>query len=318
MRTNPILLSLLVLAGGCATPTRQPAVPEEWTTDAEVPGFPGIRYRPQIDIEPWRLEAGAALEREVALLGGADADGLLPPAVGLAISGGGDKGAFGAGLLVGWTAAGTRPEFKLVTGVSTGALIAPFAFLGPAYDADLQRFYTEISPDDVVHKRSILAIVTSDAMMDNQPLKDTLETIVDRSFLDEIAAEYEKGRLLMIGTVDIDSRQAVVWNMTRIASFPGEEAVQLFRDVMVASAAIPGAFPPTLIDVEVDGEEYQEMHVDGGTLAQVFVYPSSHKVKEEVKNATGLDRERTVYVIRNARLDAEWGSTDRRTMTGGP
>jgi predicted acylesterase/phospholipase RssA len=157
-------------------------------------------------------------------------------------TGGGDAGAFGAGLLVGWTAHGTRPEFKIVTGVSTGALIAPFAYLGPRYDDVLRQVYTSIGPKDVYEARTILAALTSDGLADNRPLWHLIAKYVTADFLAEIAQEYEKGRFLLIGTTNIDARCGVVWNMGAIASSKDPRAVELFRNIMLASAAIPGPF----------------------------------------------------------------------------
>ncbi|MEZ5584798.1 MAG: patatin-like phospholipase family protein [Candidatus Competibacteraceae bacterium] len=214
----------------------------------------------------------------------------------------------------GWTEAGNRPSFKLVTGVSTGALIAPFAFLGPEYDDRLKAFYTGVSSKDISEPRSLLAAIISDAMADNKPLWERVEKEVHQDLLDAIAAEWRKGRILLVGTVDLDARQGIIWNMTKLAASGSPEALSLFRAIMIASAAIPGAFPPVMIDVEVDGQPYQEMHVDGGTLAQVFVYPPSLKV-DELSKELGIERERQLYVIRNARLDPDRTEVERRTMT---
>ena len=185
-----------------------------------------------------------SFRREQAYLESQGHVGPLPPAAFLAVSGGGDNGAFGAGLLNGWTASGTRPQFKLVTGVSTGALIAPFAFLGPEYDDELEEFYTTLSPKDILVPRWILAAITNDALADNSPLWRLLDKAVDEAMLEAIAAEYEKGRLLLVATADLDARHAVIWNMTKIAATPDPKALDLFRSIMIASAAIPGAFPP--------------------------------------------------------------------------
>lgn len=306
--------AVLGVAQGCAGPVRAPAVPAQLTAQAVVPGLPDVRYRVGVDDDAMLEEAVASFHRERAHLAAIGHRGPLPPAVFLAVSGGGDSGAFGAGLLNGWTAAGTRPEFKLVTGVSTGALIAPFAFMGPSHDAALKRFYTTVSPTDIATQRTLLAALTSDALADNAPLWKLVEKEVDQGLLDAVAAEYHKGRLLLIATVDLDSRQSVLWNMTRIAASKDPGALRLFRSIMIASAAIPGAFPPVMIDVEAGGRAYQEMHVDGGTMSQVFVYPPSLNLKAtSAKNQ--IVRERKVYVIRNARLDPDWADVERRTMT---
>jgi predicted acylesterase/phospholipase RssA len=231
-----------------------------------------VRYRSGIDREAIQKEGIASFYREQAYLKSQGHTGALPPVYFLAVSGGGDNGAFGAGLLNGWTETGTRPEFKLVTGVSTGALIAPFAFLGPDHDGTLKRFYTTLAPSDILEMRSLLAAITSDALADNAPLWQLVENVVDQALLDAIAAEYnDKGRLLLVATVDLDARQSVLWNMTKIAASDDPKALELFRSVMIASAAIPGTFPPVMIDVELDGQAYQEMHVDGGTMS---IHPS--------------------------------------------
>jgi predicted acylesterase/phospholipase RssA len=232
----------------------------------------------------------------------------------LAISGGGDNGAFAAGLLNGWTVAGNRPQFKLVTGISTGALIAPFAFLGPEYDTKLKEFYTTISAEDVMEKRNILAAVTSDAMADNLPLWEQLEKHINRQLLDAIAVEYDKGRLLLVATADLDARNAIIWNMTKIAASQDPKALKLFRAIIIASAAIPGLFPPVMIDVEANGQRHQEMHVDGGTMAQVFVYPPSMNLGDIGRKAR-IERKRRLYIIRNSRLDPDWASVERKTIS---
>lgn len=309
-----VCISALVAVAGCAGPVRKDAVPEELTTQAVVPGLADVRYRPGIDTRALADDAIAAFYREVAYHKASGQQGPLPPAVYLAISGGGDDGAFGAGLLNGWSAAGNRPSFKLVTGVSTGALIAPFAFLGSAYDDELKHFYTETSPGDILKRRPIVAAFTSDALADNAPLRGLLQRVVDQDMLADIAAEHKKGRILLIATTDLDARQSVLWNMTKIAASGDPKALDLFHSIMIASAAIPAAFPPTMIDVQVNGQPYQEMHVDGGTMAQLFLYPPSLSVNK-ISKAHKIRRERRAYIIRNARLDPQWADVDRRTMS---
>jgi hypothetical protein len=309
-------LAALLLLQGCATPTRQPAVPENLQNQARLPGLEGIRYRvgnPD-DLAAMAREGMESVQRERAFLASSGHQGPLPPAVYLAISGGGDNGAYGAGLLNGWTTAGDRPTFKLVTGVSTGALSAPFAFLGPQYDATLKEVYTTISAKDIVEPRGILAALTDDAMADNRPLRNLIKKYVDRELLDAIAAEYAKGRLLLVGTADLDARRGVIWNLTKLATYQDPRALELFQTLLVASAAIPGAFPPVLIDVEVNSQPYQEMHVDGGAMAQVFVYPPSLDLKA-MERKSGNQRARRVYVIRNSRLDPDWAQVERRAMS---
>ncbi|MBC6982654.1 patatin-like phospholipase family protein [Caulobacter sp. 17J80-11] len=310
------MLAALVVAAvaACASPARLPAVPTALTAQAQT-AVPNARYFPSRDDAAFRQEALTSFEREKAWLAQSGQAGKpLPPVAFLAVSGGGDDGAFGAGLLVGWTERGDRPEFKGVTGVSTGALIAPFAFLGPKYDHVLKETYTDVSAKDIFSKRFFTAALFSDAMASTAPMHKLVDRYVNRALLDEIAAEYAKGRLLMIGTTDLDSREPVVWNMTAIAASKDPKALDLFRRIMVASASIPGAFPPVMIDVTVDGKRYQEMHVDGGATRQVFLYPPAFNLGQFSKEENAA-RTRNLYIIRNARLDPEWASVDRRTLS---
>ncbi len=299
----------------CTSASRQPAVPAGMAPRADVAGYPNdIRYFPRDfeDVRQFEEDFVVSWTRERAALGLAPG-APLPPAAYLAISGGGDNGAFGAGLLDGWTKAGTRPTFKLVTGVSTGALIAPFAFLGPAYDERLKELYTSISFKDVAKMRAVVAAFFSDAMADTTPLATLVKKAVTQEMLEAIAGEYEKGRMLLIGTTDLDARRAVVWNVTEIAALRRPGALELVHKILMASAAIPGTFPPVMIDVELDGKRYEEMHVDGGTANQVFVYPAASDLAKLAKENDAA-RQRTLYIIRNARLDPEWAQVDRRTL----
>ena len=238
---RPVLLAaaLLVALQGCATPSRLPAVPEDQQAEAVVDDMRGIRYWQQADLALIQQDALEAYGREVKWLAATGHEGPLPPADFLTISGGGENGAFGAGLLTGWTETGTRPEFKLVTGVSTGALTAPFAFLGPDYDDELRAVFTEISAKDVLSKRSLPAAIFNDAMADNAPLRRLVARHVTPELLDAIAAEHEKGRMLFIGTTNLDARRPVIWNITKIAASGSPEALELVRNILVASAAIP-------------------------------------------------------------------------------
>jgi hypothetical protein len=314
IRTFPLIAAVLLLNQGCmSAPPRLNAVPTSLTARAEIPGMPGVRYVAGGNTTDFLTISIEGARREQSYLASQGYKGPLPPASFLAVSGGGDNGAFTAGLLNGWTAKGTRPEFKLVTGISTGALIAPFAFLGPKYDATLKEVYTTISPKDVIKARSFIAGVFGDAMADNAPLWKLTRKSVNADLLKAIAAEYAKGRFLLVGTADLDARRPIIWDMGKIASYGTPEALELFVSIMIASASIPAGFPPVMIDVEVDGKSYQEMHVDGGTMAQVFAYPAAITAKG-MAGTTGA-RERTLYVVRNARLDPNWAQVERKTMS---
>jgi len=239
----------------------------------------------------------------------------------LALSGGGDDGAFGAGLLVGWSARGNRPQFDMVTGVSTGALSAPFAFLGRDYDQNLTQLYTETSARDIFTKRPILiAAVASDSLTDNAPLRTMIEHYVDSTMVQRLAEEYGKGRLLFVLTTNLDQSRPVIWNIGAIAASNNPRARDLIVDVLLASASIPAIFPPVMLDVTVDGQKRQEMHVDGGTIAQVFFYPPSFSIRGAAKrlgvDETALrERKRVAYVIRNGRFFRQDESVQLRTLS---
>lgn len=299
----------------CALPVRGPAVPSTDITQASVLGLPNERFFPSHGTEAMSAEIVAAVQRQQRLLGLA-ADDLPPQMNILAVSGGGENGAFGAGLLCGWTEAGGRPSFQAVTGVSTGALTAPFAYLGPAYDAQLRAVYTGIKPADVLESRSlIMGALFSDAMADNSPLYQTISRYITPEMQAAIAKSYAEGRLLWIGTTDLDAQVPVVWNIGAIAASNHPRALDTIRRVLLASAAVPGAFPPTMIDVTVNGAAYQEMHVDGGAFAQVFLYPTSlTRLRRERMRQGKRVPDVEAYVIRNARLDPDWAAVDRRTL----
>lgn len=301
--------------GACSIPPRLAAVPRGRGGEASVLGIPFERFRPEAGLRPYEAVAMAAAERRRAHLG-LNGDASLPLFNMLAISGGGEDGAFGAGLLCGWTQHGTRPEFGLVTGVSTGALTAPFAFLGPAYDEGLRDVYTSISVVDVAIRRNIFAAIFDDALADTLPLLRTVSRYLDATMLAAIAAAYGQGRLLLIGTTDLDAQLPIVWNIGAIAASGHPGALDLVRRLLVASAAIPGAFPPVMIDVEADGQRYQEMHVDGGAVNQAFLYPAALTVRrrERIRRGEAV-APGAVYVIRNARLDPDWAPVQRRTVS---
>jgi hypothetical protein len=312
----PRLLTLALAIGlaaiaACSHPTRGPAVPRADTARAMPLGIPNARFYADGDTNLMIQEGMRALQREMAALraeGKNPTRTRLPPVYYLAVSGGGDNGAFGAGLLNGWSETGTRPEFKMVTGVSTGALIAPFAFLGPSYDAALREVYTSMTPDSIFRARGISAALFDDAMADTSPLADIIAKYADEKMFAAIAREYQEGRLLLVGTTDLDSQRPVIWNIGALAVSGKPEALQLFHRILRASAAIPGLFQPVMVDVELDGRKYQEMHVDGGAIAQLFLYPPSLEAGRLMK------RDRHAYIIRNARLDPDYAMAERRTI----
>lgn len=310
-----VLAGAAAMAAGCSSLPREKAVPRDEQSSAVVAGLtPGVRTWGGVVNPAFREVLSTSIQRERAVLGAAGQGSTLPPANFLAISGGGSDGAFGAGLICAWTERGDRPEFKVVTGISTGALTAPFVFAGPEYDHVLREVYTKTKTADILNERSILEGFMSDAMADTKPLRELVAKLVDEKLMDKIAAESRKGRLLIIGTTNIDARRAVLWNVGEIAEVGGPKSLEVIRKIMIASSAIPGAFPPVLIDVEVDGKKYQEMHVDGGAMTQVFLYPPSMNIQKEAE-AQGFTRDRHAYVIRNSRLDPDWAEVERSTMS---
>jgi len=174
----------------------------------------------------------------------------------LALSGGGADGAYGAGVLNGWTAQGTRPEFSVVSGVSTGALIAPFAFLGAAYDATLRDVYTSGIAESLLDTPNFLNALFGSGLFGNTRFRELVARYVDQDMLAAIAAEQAKGRRLFIVTTNLDTQRTVIWDMGRIASIGSPQALSLFRDVVAASASIPVVFPPILIDAEANGNRF--------------------------------------------------------------
>ncbi|MGB5464854.1 MAG: patatin-like phospholipase family protein, partial [Sedimenticolaceae bacterium] len=213
-------------------------------------------------------------------------------------------------LLLGWTATGERPEFTMVTGVSTGALTAPFAFLGPDYDDELREVYTTTTTEDIAVKRSWLDAAFGDSVTDTAPLQKLIAKYIDPEMIDAIAREHEKGRRLFIGTVNLDAGRSVIWNIGAIAASDYPQKMALIREILRASAAIPVAFPPVMISVEAEGGQYDEMHVDGGTGSQVFVYPAAidWKLITEKLKVRGKPQ---VYVIRNSFLDPDYNGMTR-------
>jgi len=300
------------LLSACSTFETNLKVPASETHEATVLGLSNARFfldRP----EAISAEQERGILREAKTLGIARG-GTLPTAYLLSLSGGGDNGAFGAGLLVGWTAHGDRPKFKLVTGVSTGALIAPFAFLGPEYDAALTDVYTNVNPSKIYEKRFILAALADDALADTTPLYETISRYVDENLLAKIAAEYEKGRFLLIQTTDLDAGKPVLWNIGAIAASGDPRGLDLIRHILLASASIPAAFPPVMFDVEVNGKPYREMHVDGGAVSQAFLVPPSVTVRGNYEKSGYRRSAIAAYIIRNSRLVTDWSDVDRQIL----
>ena len=189
----------------------------------------------------------------------------------LALSGGGKYGSFSAGVLNGWTESGTRPTFDLVTGVSTGAIVAVYAFLGSEYDAKLREFYTTVSTRQILNTKSLPIALLTESLASSAPLKRLIDKAVDQQLLDAVAAGHRCGRRLLIGTTNLDTKRLVVWDLGEIAASDRADKAELIRKILLASASVPGVFPPIRIDIEVDGKKYTELHVDAGVTSEIFV-----------------------------------------------
>jgi hypothetical protein len=302
------LFLILLAVAACAQLDRLPAVAAADTDRASVASIPEARFLLS-DTAAMAAFGQRLHERESRYFSSLGRP--IPPESLLAISGGGDNGAFGAGVLVGWSESGKRPSFKIVTGISTGALIAPLAFVGHEYDPLLADLYTTIDQTDIFEKRPIVAGLLSDALADSTPLQHLLAKYVDANLVARIAEESRRGRALVIITTNLDAGIPVIWNIGAIAESGRPEAIGLIRKILLASASVPGFFPPVMFDVMLDKVARQEMHVDGGASMQTFLYPAALQVSK-IPNGGGT-RPRIAYVIRNGRLTQGWDEVARST-----
>jgi predicted acylesterase/phospholipase RssA len=296
--------SALLLLVACASTQRQP-VPIEAMDRAVISGMPNVRDWGDEPSERFQEDLVQSVRQAWESNGPTPGSGSMAA---LVLSGGGSNGAFGAGFLNGWTKAGNRPTFKLVTGISTGALIAPFAFLGPEYDAQLEDVFTTVSTKDVYKIRSPFTVFRKDSLARTDPLALKLEEFIDAEILQAIAAEHRRGRRLFVGTTNLDAQRFVIWNMGAIAASDQPGAIALFRRVLLASASIPVAFPPVYIEVEVDGRRFDEMHVDGGVISELFLWGAMVDITDATR-ALEVSPEQpsaaAIYIIRNSQIDPE-------------
>jgi predicted acylesterase/phospholipase RssA len=309
----------LLVAGalaGCASAIARNPVPAALESQAEVVGmgaspirFWGDQLPPNADAMVKEKWAQVRANRPEMLKAG-----RRPVVNFLALSGGGSDGAFGAGVLCGWTASGKRPEFDLVTGVSTGALTAPFAFLGPKYDEALKTVFTTSTTQDIAIAQPVRGLLGGDSLASNAPLARVVAHYVNEGFLQEVATEHRKGRRLLIGTTNLDAERPVIWDMGQIAVSGRPESLELFRKVLLASAAIPAVFPPGFVKVAAEGGVYDEMHVDGGATREVFLVPTQFMAKK-VDGNLGINHARRAYIIRNGRVDPEYKPVKPKTLS---
>lgn len=295
---------------GCGTLKQYQPLPEQLEAKVQMPGFQDVRSWADVHSKALELSAAESIDQERRANHGQPRSEMAA----LALSGGGSDGAFGAGFLCGWTKTGTRPDFKVVTGISTGSLIAPFAFLGPAYDKRLERVYTTITEDQIYKQHSLFSIFlalirlqTLPSLATNEPLGRLIDKEIDMTMLNKIAVEHKKGRRLLVGTTQFNAQRLVIWNMGEIAAIGGPAALQLFRKILLASSSIPVTFPPQYFTVQVAGKIYEEMHVDGGIEAQVMLYENAIlPFSKAVSMNHRVSRPRKLYIIRNERIYPEW------------
>jgi len=308
-----ILISIiLIVLQGCTSTIRTNPLPANLENDVQVPGFKDIRGWGDTYSDVLFKSAKESIVQERA----ANHGKLQPDVYALALSGGGADGAFGAGLLCGWTKAGNRPQFKLITGISTGALMAPFVFLGPAYDEKLRRFYTTVTDKDIYKPYSMFTILLSFAnitsvpsIADNKPLANLIDDLIDQPFLRKVAAEHKKGRRLLIGTSEMYSQRLVIWDMGAIATTGTPQALSLFKRIMLASSAIPATFPPQMIKVTAKGKQYDEMHVDGGAEVQVMLFENAIiPFSSQSAQLKGERKSRKLYILRNQSVHPVWAN----------
>jgi len=303
------VLAAALLLSACASSIVRNPVPAAIANTVTVPGLAHARF--------WGDEVPkdirAAMRQRMPNLGNLPAPREYVNGQGvvhyLALSGGGAYGAFGAGLLAGWSKSRTRPVFDVVTGISAGGLIAPFAYLGSDYDRQLEEIWTKYGEDELIRKEPLGVLFGASAAVDNTQLAELIAKYINHQFLAAVAREYRRGRILLIGTTNLDSKRPVVWNMGEIAVSANPHALQLFRDVLLASAALPGIMPPVKIMVDGSGETFEEYHVDGGVTRQVFLTPVALRLTDfdQFYPSPPLRR---IYVIRNGGLRPRYSSVD--------
>jgi predicted patatin/cPLA2 family phospholipase len=282
----------------CTSVTRIPYTQQEQAA-AAIPGIPGARIWAD---DPTVVTVRRSVVSRVT---------AKQPIV-LALSGGGADGAFGAGLLAGWSARGTRPQFTLVTGASAGALIAPFAFLGPAYDDTLRSVFATGEMANLLQPEGLAGLFVGTGLFKSKPLRDLIARHVDAPMLAAIAREYQAGRRLYVVTTNLDAQRTTIWDMGKIAASGDPGALDLFRNVLTASASIPGVFSPVLIDVEANGRRFAEMHVDGGVTTNVLILPEA--ILMSGTPVFPPDARPKVYVVMNSHLAPDFEVVKASTL----
>ncbi len=286
---------------GCATSISHTPAPEHLISKATIINSASIRFWGDEHAHKFqKIELTAWLEQRSQEWEKHQSNPILNF---LALSGGGEDGSFAAGIITGWTRNGDRPTFDVVTGVSAGALASPFIFLGSDYDDILFEVYENLGEKDIYRTQFLDGLLGGTAIFDTRPLKELISRYVTQEILNQIALEQRKGRRLWVGTTNLDAGRPVIWDIGRIAASKDPNALNLFHDILLASSAVPGIFPPILIDVNINNQKFTEMHVDGGVTRQVFLYPPQF-VEANLIDTLGKDIERRLFIIRNGRSQA--------------
>jgi predicted acylesterase/phospholipase RssA len=274
---------------------------------------PSPNLSPQVQLTNIASQAPAVAESETSILRAGSIAATKLDHV-LILSGGGMNGAFPAGLLTGWSEAGTRPRFDVVTGISTGALIAPFAFLGSEYDSELERVYTTLTPGEVFRRRFLLSLPWADALADSEPLRLRIKKEISAEVLDKIADEHREGRRLYVGTTNLDTQQLVVWDMGAIAASDDPQKLALFQEILLASCSVPGLLPPVPINISIDGQKFTELHADGNVGASLFLPSQLQNVRSEIPGAEEVGST-NVYVVIAGKLIPETTAVERHLFS---
>lgn len=304
---------VLLLSTSCSTLLRNP-VPENLTEDANLITLDDVRFFGDGQPDNARKVVRQKVDQSIAGRPDEWSRGRVIDANFLIITGGGSNGAYGAGLLNGMTDSGNRPKFEVITGVSTGALLAPFAFLGSDYDSVIKELYTQSSTKDILRLRNALIGIFSSSLGNSEPLQQLIARYITMDFMEKVADEYQIGRRLFVGTTNIDAQRPVIWDMGKIATYGTDEALGLFHKVLLASASIPAAFPAVTFQVEADGRMYEELHVDGGVTNNAFFLPLNVGLASYLKEL-GLQIKPTMYVIRNSRSTPAWESVKNKALS---
>ncbi|WP_312609063.1 patatin-like phospholipase family protein [Agrobacterium pusense] len=293
---NLCVFSSITLSG--CTSDGRPAYDLSEAARAQIVGFENIRVHaddqrpPKTVHDPWRPVTNK-----------------VTPDM-LAISGGGAGGAFTVGILSAWSELGSRPRFDVVTGVSTGALIAPFAFLGSDYDERLRQLYLSDQVDSLIDINWKGLGIFSPGLLHGDALRRSVEGNITKGIMYRIASEHRAGRRLLVMTTNLDTQRSIVWNIGAIAASGRTDALTLIRQVLIASASVPGVFPPVSINAVVDGKQIEELHSDGGSSAQFFTLPEQLFVAETRSRNEQLH----IYVIINNALIPEFSMSQARAL----